>query len=51
MEMGRVNAAVKIRLALERLRVKQDKLTADLHRLLTGMEADLYNEYIKRIRK
>lgn len=49
MDVKRVNAAVKIKIALDR-RGNNNKLWNDLSRLIKGMTNEEYNEYVKRIR-
>ena len=48
MDMKLVNALVKIRLALDRGSLKQDKLRSDLDRLWREATSAEWNEYKKR---
>ena len=49
MDTKRVNAAVKIKIALIRQELKHIKLGKDLLRLVHGMTNEEYNEYHRRI--
>ena len=49
MDMKRINAAVKIRIALDKAVKKRMRLSVDLQRLVAGMCGAEYDEYLKRI--
>lgn len=48
MDMVKLNAAVKIKISLDRLKPKVKRLEDDLRRLRTEMSADENNEYLRR---
>lgn len=49
MDTERINAAVKIRIALDRLKQKEARLKADLLRLTDRLNFEDYTEYTKRV--
>ena len=56
MDIKRINAAVKVKLAYDRLvgsgkkNQRRDKLATDLIRLIDGMDGAEWNEYQRRIK-